>query len=314
MNAKNHKVLSRTFCGSAAYAAPEVIQNIPYRPKRYDSWSLGVILYVMVCGQLPFDDSNPFQQVRAQMSRQIHFPPAYNLSKMVRNLIRHLLEPFVLYRCSVPRAMKHPWMRKERIKRKLKHMKDSKLSELEGKGARATHSDMSLTRAAPSSPDLVGPRSMSASALQGYGRGGRSPNGRARFTSESPTYYSRTTLASQSDQGPICWQQQPGMPYTPNPLFQQPMRHGHGVVNTNVHPYTTGGYGMYGGATMMDGGMMGGGYPPHMGAGGMFPMQGAPMMGMPPPPRRGGRNLNLHIGTPCADISVSSSSSGSYAG
>lgn len=302
LNSKNHKVLSRTFCGSAAYAAPEVIQNIPYRPKRYDSWSLGVILYIMVCGQLPFDDSNPFQQVRAQMSRQIYFPPSYSLSKMVRNLIRHLLEPYVLYRCSVQRAMKHPWMRKERIKRKLKYMKDSKLSELEGRGgARGTQSDMSLAQGVPSSPDLVGPRSMSASALHGFGGGRRGPNGRARFTSESP-YYSRTTMSSQSDHGPIGWQQ-PGMPYAPNPLFMQPMRHGHGVVNTSVHPYTTGGYAMYGGgAPMVGGGMMGGG--------GMFPMQGAPMMGMP---RRGGRNLNLHVGTPCVDVSVSSSSSGSYA-
>ncbi|KAK8769992.1 hypothetical protein V5799_013545 [Amblyomma americanum] len=74
----------------------------------------------LVCGQLPFDDSNPFQQVRAQMSRQISFPPSYGLTKMCRNLIRHLLEAHVLYRCSVPRSMKHPWMRKERIKRKLK--------------------------------------------------------------------------------------------------------------------------------------------------------------------------------------------------
>ncbi|CAN7942962.1 unnamed protein product [Ixodes hexagonus] len=114
------RMLSETFCGSAAYAAPEVIQNIRYRPKRYDTWSLGVILYVMVCGQLPFDDSNPFQQVRAQMSRQIPFPPEYNISKACKNLIRHLLEPIVLYRCSVTRAMRHPWMRRERIKRKLK--------------------------------------------------------------------------------------------------------------------------------------------------------------------------------------------------
>lgn len=117
---KQRKLLSNTFCGSAAYAAPEVIQNIRYRPKRYDSWSLGVILYVMVCGQLPFDDSNPFQQVRAQMSRQIPFPESYGLTKSCRNIIRHLLEPVVLYRCTVNRAMKHPWMRRERIKRKLK--------------------------------------------------------------------------------------------------------------------------------------------------------------------------------------------------
>nr|XP_050029183.1 testis-specific serine/threonine-protein kinase 3-like [Dermacentor andersoni] len=311
-NANKRKVLSRTFCGSAAYAAPEVIQNIPYRPKRYDSWSLGVILYIMVCGQLPFDDTNPFQQVRAQMSRQISFPASYGLTKMCRNLIRHLLEPYVLYRCSVPRAMKHPWMRKERIKRKLKHMKDSKLSELGRKGSdvssaglRAAQSDVSMAQLAAGSPGQFRARAMSASSMPRYRE-------REDFD-DSPGYYSKTTLACNTDEGPIGWGQ-PGMQYMPNPIFQQPMRQGHAVVNTRVVPPPMGGgydaMGMYGN---MGGGMMAGtGYMSPMAGAGMFPMQGAPMMGMPPRRRRSGGNLNINVATPRCTISVSSSSSGSY--
>jgi len=108
----NPEEKSRSFCGSAAYAAPEIIQGIPYIPTSHDTWSLGIVLFIMVCGTMPYDDSNVRQMVKEQLAHKIRFPPqaAYNLSLNCKDLISKLIEPDPKKRLNIQGIQQHPWI------------------------------------------------------------------------------------------------------------------------------------------------------------------------------------------------------------
>lgn len=46
-----------------------IVQGAPYNPKMYDVWSLGCVLYIMITGQMPFDDSNIKKMLKFQKNR-----------------------------------------------------------------------------------------------------------------------------------------------------------------------------------------------------------------------------------------------------
>lgn len=55
---QDHDRLLKTLCGSPSYLAPEILAGNQYQGAKADIWSCGVILFVMICGYLPFDDKN----------------------------------------------------------------------------------------------------------------------------------------------------------------------------------------------------------------------------------------------------------------
>jgi serine/threonine protein kinase len=57
-NSMKDSMTLKTACGSPNYAAPEIISGRSYGGTEVDVWSMGVILYAMVCGTLPFDDES----------------------------------------------------------------------------------------------------------------------------------------------------------------------------------------------------------------------------------------------------------------
>ncbi|XP_073415251.1 testis-specific serine/threonine-protein kinase 2 [Dendrobates tinctorius] len=106
----DNQKLSKTFCGSAAYTAPEVLQGIPYEPKVCDIWSLGVILFIMVSGSKPYDDSNIKMMLRVQKEQHIVFPSSKHFSSACKDLIYRMLQPNVRQRITIDEILNHKWL------------------------------------------------------------------------------------------------------------------------------------------------------------------------------------------------------------
>ncbi|KAJ8912567.1 hypothetical protein NQ315_006639 [Exocentrus adspersus] len=113
VDSDNRRILSQTYCGSAAYAAPEVVNGTPYNPKLSDVWSLGIILFIMLNASMPFDDSNLRKLLKDQMTKNWVFRSRVRetLSSSSKSLVRHLLEPDLTQRLTLDRVIQHEWLR-----------------------------------------------------------------------------------------------------------------------------------------------------------------------------------------------------------
>ncbi|XP_048853939.1 serine/threonine-protein kinase MARK2-like isoform X10 [Brienomyrus brachyistius] len=97
-----------TFCGSPPYAAPELFQGKKYDGPEVDVWSLGVILYTLVSGSLPFDGQN-LKELRERVLRGKYRIPFY-MSTDCENLLKKFLILNPSKRGSLEQIMKDRWM------------------------------------------------------------------------------------------------------------------------------------------------------------------------------------------------------------
>ena len=98
-------------CGSPHYAAPEMLLGGGYLGQRADLWSLGVCLYAMVCGCLPFDEPEMEVLYDRIIAGEYDFSPNPHLSHAARELVNGLLRSPPEERLTAREVLNHRWMR-----------------------------------------------------------------------------------------------------------------------------------------------------------------------------------------------------------
>lgn len=98
--------LLSTYCGSPLYASPEIVNGLPYTGPEVDCWSLGVLLFTLVYGAMPFDGSD-FRKLRNQITAGNYYEPDHPSD--AAGLIRHLLTPNPSKRATIHDICDHWW-------------------------------------------------------------------------------------------------------------------------------------------------------------------------------------------------------------
>lgn len=98
----------KTWCGSPPYAPPELFLGVEYDGPKADIWSLGVVLYALVCGALPFDGVTLHDLRSLVMNGKFRIP--FFMSQECEHLIRHMLVVEPERRYSLTQIARHKWL------------------------------------------------------------------------------------------------------------------------------------------------------------------------------------------------------------
>ncbi|CAD5226346.1 unnamed protein product [Bursaphelenchus xylophilus] len=108
LSSRTGRLLS-TYCGSLAYAAPEVLANRPYDGKASDIWSMGVLLYILITGCSPFQLDNHEAVVRNIKSGVFKIPSF--VTPQCADLLRRMMTVNPSARITMPEVLVHPWIK-----------------------------------------------------------------------------------------------------------------------------------------------------------------------------------------------------------
>jgi calcium/calmodulin-dependent protein kinase I len=104
-----------TACGTPGYVAPEVVQGEPYGAE-VDCWSLGVILFILLCGYPPFPGANHATVLDKVVKAEYTFESPYwdEVSDEAKDLVSELLTVDRTKRLAASGILAHPWMAETR--------------------------------------------------------------------------------------------------------------------------------------------------------------------------------------------------------
>ena len=102
----------RTLSGTPGYLAPEILERWPAYDVKCDVWSVGVILFLLLGGYLPFDDDDEEKVFDRTRNGQYDFRPRYwkNISNGAKDLVSQCLTINPSKRVDATQALQHEWM------------------------------------------------------------------------------------------------------------------------------------------------------------------------------------------------------------
>ncbi|KAL2090157.1 hypothetical protein ACEWY4_014845 [Coilia grayii] len=108
----DEQVTMKTVCGTPGYCAPEILRGNAYGPE-VDMWSVGVILYILLCGFEPFFDPRGDQYMYSRILNcdyEFVSPWWDEVSLNAKDLVSKLIVQDPHKRLTVDQALQHPWV------------------------------------------------------------------------------------------------------------------------------------------------------------------------------------------------------------